>query len=246
MGGLLADWRRFQDPINNVNQPGQMAPQWFQIQKQTGTPLNSDLWHLNPPASSHPACIAQKAAELLSLDFAERYLRRLREAAMLDARDISEQDVLIAIAQETNAACDPENAIDLKDFRSALESQQAQAAFREDLKDVRFMELGRFPTVIFHRPDNRGLALTGYRPYHALREGLARFAPDIATVIHDPNPLGIEELEGYVSRWQRVTFHELQENFALVAEQAREELERRNFTQALSSDLWSPQPDVVD
>src|SRR5690606_32590351 len=88
MGGLLANWQRYQDPINHISRPAQMGPCWMQVQEQTGVPLNSELWHLNPPDSSYPASIAFKAAQTIRLDFAEKYLRRLREAAMLDARDI--------------------------------------------------------------------------------------------------------------------------------------------------------------
>jgi putative protein-disulfide isomerase len=235
MGGLLADWRRYQDPVNSVSRPTQMAPQWVEVEEQTGAPLNPELWHECPPASSYPACIAYKAAERTRLDFAEHYLRRLREAAMLEARDISNTEVLLALAEETSTSFLSEKALDFDEFLAAWESPEAEAAFREDLKEVRFMEIGRFPTLIFHRPGSRGLALTGYRPSAALYQGLAKFAPEMAPPEHMPEPLRIDDLPAYIARWKSVTLRELMENFALPQETIMGELQSLGLTSALAN-----------
>src|SRR5579884_3121035 len=58
MGGLIADWRSYEDPLNDIRNPAQMAPQWYQIQELSGMPLDDRLWQIDPPASSYPACVA--------------------------------------------------------------------------------------------------------------------------------------------------------------------------------------------
>ncbi len=83
MGGLVADATEFEDPVNSVHRPAQWAPQWFEVAKKTGIPVDEKLWLDGAPESSYPACVAVKAVQRQGPDRAERYLRRLREAAML-------------------------------------------------------------------------------------------------------------------------------------------------------------------
>src|SRR5947209_18180460 len=33
MGGLIADWQSYEDPLNDISSPAQMGPQWFQDRK---------------------------------------------------------------------------------------------------------------------------------------------------------------------------------------------------------------------
>src|SRR5581483_10322038 len=112
---------------------------------------------------------AVKAAESLGPPFAEAYLRRLREAVMLEGRDVSRREILTDLAAAAGA--------DRAAFAAALDDPDAHAAFRQDLMDARYREIGRFPTLILHRTGPTGLALVGCRPYEALRAALAKVAP---------------------------------------------------------------------
>lgn len=220
MGGLIADWARYHDPLNEISRPGQMGPQWLHVQKITGMPLNPKLWQENPPTSSYPACIALKAAETFGPAFAELYLRRLREAAMLEARDISQPAVLQELAAEANRLLAPEEQADLEAFAAAAQGESACEAFREDIKEVRFREIGRFPTLILHRSGETGLMLTGYRPYAALREALKKVAPDLEPV------RAADDLAHYVAHWRRITIRELAEAFDAGLDEVRAGLQR--------------------
>ncbi len=44
MGGLLADWRSYDDPFNDVHRPAQMGPQWLQVSELSGVPLDARLY----------------------------------------------------------------------------------------------------------------------------------------------------------------------------------------------------------
>ncbi len=162
MGGLLPDWRSFSDSVNDIHRPAQMAPAWISVAELSGMPIDEAVWRDDPPASSYPACLAVKAAERQSAAGGALYLRRLREAVMLDRRNIARRDVLLEIAGEL--ARDAPRALDLARFTRDLAGEAAGALFRDDLKEARYLGISRFPTLVLGRPGGRSAALVGYRP----------------------------------------------------------------------------------
>lgn len=218
MGGLLSGWGRYHDPVNEIHNPGQMATQWLQVAELTDVPIDASIWRAAPPASSYPACLAFKAAESFGPPFAEAYLRRLREAVMLEGRDVSRREVLLDVAAAAGA--------DPIAFEAAFDGPEAAGAFRDDLTETRYREIQRFPTLVLHRSGPMGLALVGCRPYEALREALAKVAPDLA-----PDPIdGPNDLAEYVEHWGRVTGQEIAANLGIEPDRAREEVARIGMT----------------
>jgi predicted DsbA family dithiol-disulfide isomerase len=163
MGGLLRDWSSYNDPVNSISRPAQMGPLWFQVRHTTQTEIDDKIWMEDPPASSYPACLAVKAAELQSAEAADVYLQRLRRAVMLQRRNIGKWEVLLEIAEEV---------LDGEKFREDYESAEAMEAFRGDLQHAAYREIRRFPTLVM-RGGGRGLMMTGYRPYEMLGEAAA-------------------------------------------------------------------------
>lgn len=221
MGGLLADWQSYADPFNDIHKPAQMGPQWFQVSDISGMPLDDRLWRIDPPDSSYPACLAVKAAERQGMEVAERYLRRLREAALLECRNIARQDVLFTLAQET-AEQSSRHPFDPERFRADFAAPEVVEAFRQDLRDAAYSDIGRFPTLILHRRGASSIMLVGYRPYEALLAALKHLAPDLL-----PGPeMSREDLAiAYVSHWGRVIARELAEAIGSDAARATELLE---------------------
>jgi predicted DsbA family dithiol-disulfide isomerase len=204
MGGLIADWRSYDDPLNDIRSPSQMGPQWFQVHEMSGMPLDDHLWQIDPPTSSYPACIAVKAAERQGPTAVEAYLRRLREAVMMERRNIARRDILLAVAQKTAT----DDLLDLDRFCADLDATEPMDSFRQDLRDAAYYGIGRFPTLILHRYDGRGIVLIGYRPYDALRAAIEHLVPDI---IRTPTMSPEELAVAYVTRWRRVVARELME-----------------------------------
>jgi putative protein-disulfide isomerase len=206
MGGLIPNWQSYDDPFNDIRNPAQMGPQWFQVAGMTGMPLDERLWQIDPPASSYPACIAVNAAAKQGQLAVENYLRRLREAAMLERRNIATQDVLLAIAEET--AQEQANSLDIDRFRDDLASPATMETFRQDLRDAAFYNIGRFPTLILKKSDGHGIVLVGFRPYDVLCAALDYLEPGL----RQPSELSREELAtDYVNFWNRVLARELNE-----------------------------------
>lgn len=192
MGGMIPDWRRYADPLNDVAAPSHVGPQWLEVSRLSGMPIEPRIWHDDPPASSYPACLAVKAAELQGRNIGERYLRRAREAVMLEQRNVARRAVLFELAAElaaeerpappgaADADAAPDDgvpaaaALDLNAFRRALDDGTALAAFREDLRDVKYRDIGRFPTLVIRGSDGHGVIVVGYRPYAVLRDAVQR------------------------------------------------------------------------
>ena len=203
MGGLLPNWQHFHDPFYAVHKPLQMGPVWMEARIQTGQPIQDRIWLDNPPWSSYPACIAVKCAQLQSAQAAENYLRRLREAVMLEGRNIADDAILTTIAWELMQM--HPSVFDAQQFEQQLRSGAGQEAFRQDIQQARFHHIGRFPTLIVRGNNEKQLMLVGYRPYDALLEAIQQVAPGIR-----PSQKATDK-EKYSNYWKRLTDRELNE-----------------------------------
>lgn len=178
MGGMIPDWLSYSDPLNSVSRPAQMGPQWLHVKTLTGVEIDERLWVDDPPGSSYPACLAVKAAQLQGKAAGESYLNRVRRAVMQERRNIARTEVLLELADElAGRGVFP---FDAGLFRRDLDSEVAREAFRDDLKETRYREVGRFPTLILLANGGAGILLAGYRPYDVLRKALLHLAPQLA------------------------------------------------------------------
>lgn len=172
MGGLLADWQSYEDPLNSVSRPAQMGPLWYQASSASGVPIDARIWEDDPPATSYPACVAVKAAERQGAEMGEVYLRRLREAVMRERRNPARRAVLLELADEVADMSSATTPLSVDRFRDDLDSPGVLESFRDDLKDTRYRGIGRFPTLIFRPAVGRNVAVVGYRTYQMLRDAL--------------------------------------------------------------------------
>jgi predicted DsbA family dithiol-disulfide isomerase len=177
MAGMIADWGSYSDPVNAVSRPLQMGPIWREAQQRSGVALDDRIWAEDPPASSYPACIAVKAAELQSAAAADLYLGRLRVAVMAQRRNIARPEVLLEVADETAAAAP--GRLDAERLRHDLAGAAARDALRNDIKEARYRGIGRFPTLTLRAANGTGVMIVGYRPYEVLCAALARIAPEL-------------------------------------------------------------------
>jgi putative protein-disulfide isomerase len=173
MGGLLPSWQVYHDTLNAVTRPIQMGPVWMHARQLSGVPINDRIWMSDPPASSFPACIAVKSAEMQSKEHGEKYLGLLREAVMVNAQNIAKTEVLQAIASELKNA---DETFDVDQFNNDLIHGGGSEAFKKDLQEVQSRGIDRFPTFIV-RYQQQAIMLTGYRPYAALVEAIYKLAP---------------------------------------------------------------------
>jgi putative protein-disulfide isomerase len=202
LGGLIPDWQSFSDPLHSVHRPAQMGPSWYEVRHLTGMPVDEMIWLEDPPASSYPACVAVKAAARQGAAVEEAYLRRLREGVMLERRNVARRAVLLELFDEVAGA----PGVPFGDrFRRDLAGKEAMAAFREDLKDAAYRNIGRFPALVLREAGGRAVLIVGYRPYPVLREALAAVAPGLAPVRTAADPVA------YARHWGSITAAEVAE-----------------------------------
>jgi putative protein-disulfide isomerase len=203
LGGMVADWQSYHDPVNEVHNPGQMAQQCYYVRQLTGMPLDERIWHDDPPSSSYPACLAVKAAERQGRGAGEAYLRRVREAVMLGRRNIARGEVLVELAEELASNPSPDFVFNVERFRDDILGPEARDALHGDLRQISYQKIGRFPTLVLRAQDKPGLALAGYRPYDVIRRALNSLVPGVR-----PRH-GEVGLIAYLSWCKRATSHEV-------------------------------------
>lgn len=200
MSGLLADWKFFNDTINCVSRPVQMAPFWNEIAHRSGMPVNSRLWLTDPPSSSYPACVAVKAASLQSKKAEELMLRVLRKSVLAEGKNIAKPEQLFSIGKQLNNKFDGE-LFNLENWMADVCSGPATALFRLDLQEVQLKKINRFPSITMRYRD-RHVLLTGFRPFSELLRVLKNLANDL------PLPGPINE-SNYSDFWFDLTEREL-------------------------------------
>lgn len=180
LGGMIESWATFKDPLNDIGRPAQIAPLWHMAGRAAGVAIDPAIWHLDPPASSYPASVAVKAAALQGTEAGERYLLLVREGVMTRRLNVARRQVLLQLGDEM-AAYMP-GRFDVARFAGGLAGPEARGAFTADLQRVRFLGIGRFPTIVAHGVTGSRMAV-GYRPADVMERMLlsvsgedARFA----------------------------------------------------------------------
>jgi predicted DsbA family dithiol-disulfide isomerase len=182
-----------------------MGPVWMHASHISGMPIQSRIWMEDPPASSYPACIGVKCAEMQSKEAGEKYLRLLREAVMMEGRNIAKHDILIEQAEKLNIHL---NAFNLNLFKHYIKGDKAIEAFRTDLNEVKYRSIDRFPTLIFRAKGQPSVIITGYRHYEILSSIMYKMIPGI---IRESLPL---DKDVYKETWGSITQRELNECYS--------------------------------
>jgi predicted DsbA family dithiol-disulfide isomerase len=101
-----------------------LVSEMLEASDQSGMPVDPRLWLADPPRSSHPACLAVKAAS--EQGDPAPYLRRLREGLQCRRRKLDTADALVAEARDVPG-------LDVDRLRVGLASHGVLEAFAADL-----------------------------------------------------------------------------------------------------------------
>jgi predicted DsbA family dithiol-disulfide isomerase len=107
-----------------VGDPGHLVSEMLEASEESGMPVDPRVWLADPPRSSHPACLAVKAAS--EQGDPAPYLRRLREGIQCRRRKLDTADALLAEARAVPG-------LDVDRLRVALSSHAILEAFGADL-----------------------------------------------------------------------------------------------------------------
>ncbi|KGP90711.1 dithiol-disulfide isomerase [Pontibacillus chungwhensis BH030062] len=140
--------------------PEDLAKVWEKVASRTGMSCDGDLWFENPVSSPWMAALSIKAAELQGKKAGMRFLRKIQENLFLNKQNISNEEVLLRCAEESN--------LDVEEFKQDLQSDSAKRALQCDLKLTREMEVEEIPAIVLfnQEEEEEGIKITGLYPYN--------------------------------------------------------------------------------
>jgi len=139
VGGLAPDTN---DPMPQPMQ--QMLQQTWQriAQSIPGTQFNHDFWTQNSPRrATYPACRAVLAAKQQSPTLEEPMILAIQQAYYLHAKNPSEDNVLIEIAEQIGC--------DVNSFKESLNNATIADALKADLMLAQRLGAQGFPSLFF-------------------------------------------------------------------------------------------------
>jgi predicted DsbA family dithiol-disulfide isomerase len=107
-----------------VGDAGHLVSEMLEASAESGMPVDARLWLADPPRSSHPACLAVKAAS--EQGDPALYLRRLREGLQCRRRKLDTADALVGEARSVPG-------LDVERLRLGLASHGVLEALAADL-----------------------------------------------------------------------------------------------------------------
>ncbi|HHY73681.1 MAG TPA: DsbA family protein [Bacillus bacterium] len=166
MGGLLEKWHDGPiDPANGIYKPADVAGHWREVGEYSRMPIDGSLMIDNPVQSSYPPSRVFKVIQKHHNDaLAYEYLRRARETLFAFNQNISDKSVLIDIV--SNLGLDGEAII------NEAEQPIGQQLLNEDFSLARSLGVRGFPTIIMINDENKGIKVSGSRPFEYYVEGL--------------------------------------------------------------------------
>jgi putative protein-disulfide isomerase len=221
MGAMFKDTLRYHDGLQETGVERwmrQMADHWVDASNLHGMPVNTKMvTNLGDiKFSTVPPSLAYKAAEIQDKELARKFLRRMREAAVIESKPIHRRVVLIRLAEEVG--------LDGETLLEAMEDGTAEDAFFKDLREAWSINVKGFPT--FHLRNRRGeeVVLRGYRRWGSFQTALDRLGGGNLK----PRTLGTdhESILKFVRKYGRVAFREVSVVFDLSPEATSEVLAR--------------------
>jgi len=132
----------------------QLAGQVLEAQAASGMPVDARGFLGRPPRSTHPACLAVKAAQEQGPDPAAAYVRRLREGFLCFRRPQDTRDALVEVARGVpgldadRLARDVESSATVEAFGADLEAARSAGTWPVFLLDGRRVEAGDLAAAV--------------------------------------------------------------------------------------------------
>jgi putative protein-disulfide isomerase len=138
LGGLAAD----SDELMPEKTKQYIIDNWRRIQQQLPeTKFNYKFWtHCQPRRSTYPACRAVIAARKQGLQYDEVMTHAIQQAYYLQARNPSDSETLIELAQEIG--------LDSKQFNQDFLGEDVNNELIQELSTARSLQLNSFPSFL--------------------------------------------------------------------------------------------------
>jgi putative protein-disulfide isomerase len=165
-----------------IERPGELALEALDAAAESGMPVDARVFLRDPPSSTHPAGLAiQAVAEQAGGSRVGAFLRRLREAILLEGRRMDTASALLDAARQTGG-------LDVERLRVDFGSNAIVEAFGAQISRARAVDAEhhapgagrvRIPSLEVRGPDGERHGAYGPGPYERWREAMiaAGFTP---------------------------------------------------------------------
>ncbi len=165
MGGLRAGETR---PLDDCTK-GMIRGHWDHVHESTGQPFDYGFFDRESFVyDTEPASRAVVAARLTHGADGWRMLERLHRAFYAENQDITDEDVLVALAHDALG-------VDPASFRAALRREQTREETRCDFLMAQELGVRGFPALLARKGEQLAFVTMGWRPYEELVKPLARW-----------------------------------------------------------------------
>ncbi|WP_186575731.1 ClpXP adapter SpxH family protein [Aquibacillus kalidii] len=204
---------------DKFDKPKQLKDIWEKTASRTGMSCDGDLWIENPISFPWLASIAIKAAELQGKKAGRKFLRKLQEYVFLNKKDISQEEILLDCARNSN--------LDIDEFKNDLYSSSSKKALQCDLKLTKEMDVEYIPTMVYFNEsvEEEGLKLSGLYPYEIYVKVLEQMLQKNVPPAQKP------PLEEFVSYFQFVGTKEVSVVYDWSLEKAEKEMKKLQLKQ---------------
>lgn len=215
MGGLVDDIKTFYDPSNVIGGASmfeQVAIHWDDASSRHGMPVDSkgfsDL--KDSFTSTHPANIAYKAAQMQNQDLADKFLRRMREAAAAERRAIHKIHIQQELAKEVG--------LNPNKFLESIENGKAKEAFIKELSEGRQRGITGFPTFKITNTNGESIRLNGFQRYERFEQAFESLVGE--KMRKQQIPLNDENVLKFIEKYMKVATQEVATLFEITKEDA--------------------------
>jgi len=141
LGGLAAD----SDIVMDADTQAMIRRHWRVIEKRVpGSRFNDEFWiTCSPRRSTYPACRAVIAARQQDQGLEDAMILAIQQAYYLQARNPSDDDVLIDLAAQMGLDC--------VQFRRDLNAPEVQLILQHEIQMARGMGAHGFPCLIYEQ-----------------------------------------------------------------------------------------------
>lgn len=230
MGGLVDNIDTFFDSSNRIGGEDmfdQVADHWEEASSRHGMPVDSSSFRnlKGKFRSTHPANIAYKAAQLQDSALADKFLRRLREGAAAERKEIHSIDTQVSLAKEVGL--DPEK------FVASIEDGRAERDFLEELREIRSQGITGFPTFRISNRQGESFLLYGFRRFEQLEMEMKKLGNNSLKKLEIP--LNDENILNFIKKYEKVATQEVAILFDISRPKAAKVLQKLKDNKLIKS-----------
>jgi predicted DsbA family dithiol-disulfide isomerase len=153
MGGLLKFWDGSADKSNSLNDPNDVYSHWKDVGRHYDVPIDGSLWFKTPINSSYPASKVFLTINTFDTIKAELFLRLARIAAFVTNKDISNDEVLIDLINQSG--------LNGSDILKESKSHKINKLLDDDFNLAKEFGVKDYPNIVMINKDDEGIRVVG-------------------------------------------------------------------------------------